>query len=58
MSYVRAAKELPQLSEDEIDIKAKEYGFQSDEDEAGQVPEARFGEKENELAPTAGGQMV
>ncbi|KAF4543627.1 putative hexose carrier protein [Lasiodiplodia theobromae] len=31
MSYVTAAKELPFLSDDEIDAKAKEYGFVSDE---------------------------
>ncbi|KAF2861988.1 general substrate transporter [Piedraia hortae CBS 480.64] len=27
MSYVRAAKELPKLSDEEIDIKAREYGM-------------------------------
>ncbi|KAH9828332.1 sugar transporter STL1-like [Teratosphaeria destructans] len=55
MSYVRAAKELPHMTDEEIDIKAKEYGFQSDEDEAGQVKDARFGEKEAEMAHHAGG---
>lgn len=37
---------------------AREYGFVSDDDEAGQVKEARFGEKEGEIAEEAGGQMV
>lgn len=58
MTYVRASKELPYLSDDEIDVKAREYGFVSDDDEAGQIKEARFGEKEEDLAPNAGGQMV
>lgn len=57
MSYVRAARELPRLSDDEIDAKAREYGFLSSDDEAGQVKEARFGEKESDLAENAGGQM-
>lgn len=57
MSYVRAAKELPKLSDDDIDAQAQKYGFSSSDDEAGQT-EARFGEKEDELAPAAGGQMV
>lgn len=58
MSYVRASKELPHMSEHEIDVMAKEYGFHSDDDEAGQVKEARFGEKESELAHQAGGQLA
>lgn len=58
MTYVRAAKELPHLSDEEIDAKAREYGFNSSDDEAGQVKEARFGEKESDLAEQTGGQMV
>ena len=58
MTYVRAAKELPHLNEADIDSKAREYGFNSDDDEAGQVKEARFGEKEGELAQQGGGQMA
>jgi hypothetical protein len=58
MSYVRASKELPQLNEQEIDIKAREYGFQSDEDEAGQLKDAHHGEKEAEMAHNAGAQMA
>lgn len=58
MSYVTAAKELPHLTDEEIDEKAKEYGFHSSDEEAGQLKEARFGEKEDDLAPAAGGQMV
>ncbi|GAB7347789.1 hypothetical protein MBLNU459_g5330t1 [Dothideomycetes sp. NU459] len=58
MSYVRAAKELPKLTDEEIDLKAREYGFVSDDDEAGQIKEARYGEKEAEIAQNAGGQMV
>merc|ERR1712232_1264347 len=58
MSYVHAAQQLPRLDAKDIDDLAKEYGFSSDDDEAGQVKEARFGEKEDELAENAGGQMV
>jgi len=59
MSYVTAAQQLPYLSDEEIDAKAREYGFNSDDEEAGQLKEAKFGEKEAELAPpAAGGQMV
>jgi hypothetical protein len=31
MTYVKAAKELPFLSNAEIDAKAREYGFSSEE---------------------------
>jgi len=58
MSYVNAAKQLPHLSDAELDEKAREYGFTGSDDEAGQVKEARFGEKEGELAEQAGGQMA
>lgn len=58
MSYVHAAKELPSLSEDEINVKAREYGFVSDDEEAGQLKEATLGEKEAELVHKAGGQMA
>lgn len=58
MTYTKAAKELPHLNEQDIDAKAKEYGFTSDDDEAGQIKEARFGEKEGELAQQAGGQLA
>ena len=57
MSYVRAAKELPKLSDADIDQQAQKYGFVSSDDEAG-ATEARFGEKEDDLAPAAGGQMA
>lgn len=57
-SYVRAAKELPHLSEAEIDQMGKEYGFSPEDDEGGQLKDARLGEKEGELAEQAGGQMV
>ncbi|KAK5134871.1 hypothetical protein LTR08_005961 [Meristemomyces frigidus] len=57
MSYVKAAKELPYMSEHEIDEKAKEYGFVSDDEEAGQLKEARHGEKESDLATHGGGMM-
>lgn len=56
--YVAAAEELPFLTAEEIDMKAKEYGFGSDDDEAGQIKEARFGEKEDELAHNGGAQMA
>lgn len=58
MSYVKAAKELPKLTNEEIDMKAREYGFVSDDDEAGQIKEARYGEKEDEIAHNAGGQLA
>lgn len=45
MSYVRASKELPYLNDQEIEEKAREYGFVSDEEEGGQLKEAGFGEK-------------
>lgn len=58
MSYVRAAKELPYLNDHEIKAKATEYGFAESDDEAGQVKEARFGEKEGDLATNANGLMA
>ncbi|KAI4842344.1 general substrate transporter [Aureobasidium sp. EXF-8845] len=58
MNYVTAAKELPAMNADEIDAKAREYGFQSSDDEAGQVKDARHGEKEGDLAYNGGGQMA
>ncbi|KAK5119974.1 hypothetical protein LTR85_007050 [Meristemomyces frigidus] len=58
MTYVKASKELPHLNEHEIEIKSKEYGFISDDDEGGQLKDARFGEKEGELAHQANGMMV
>jgi sugar porter (SP) family MFS transporter len=58
MSYVKAAKELPHLTGPEIDAKAREYGFQSSDDEAGQIKDARFGEKEDEIAYSGGAQMA
>jgi hypothetical protein len=58
MNYVTAAKELPVMNADEIDAKAREYGFQSSDDEAGQVKDARHGEKEGDLAYNGGGQMA
>lgn len=33
MNYVRAAKELPRMSDEEVDARAKEYGFSSASDE-------------------------
>ena len=56
-SYVTAAKQLPKLSDDEIDQQAAKYGFVSSDDEAGQT-EAQYGEKERDLVPAAGGQMA
>lgn len=51
MSYVRAAKELPRLSEQEqIDAQAQQYGISSDDEEAGQLKDAKHGEKEKDLA--------
>lgn len=58
MSYVRASHELPQLTDEEINLKAREYGFVSDDEEAGQLKEAKMGEKETELVHNANGMMV
>lgn len=58
MTYVRASKEMPFLTDAEIDAKAREYGFVSDDEEAGQLKEARFGEKESDMVDNEGGQMV
>jgi hypothetical protein len=58
MTYVRAAKELPSLTNEEVDLKAREYGFVSDDDEAGQIKDARFGEKEEDLATNGGGVLA
>ncbi|KAL0254528.1 hypothetical protein SLS55_010005 [Diplodia seriata] len=41
MSYVRAAKELPYLTEAEIDAKAKAYGMVSDEENDSDVNQRR-----------------
>ncbi|KAI4749035.1 general substrate transporter [Aureobasidium sp. EXF-12298] len=58
MSYVTAAKELPSMNPEEIDAKAREYGFQSSDDEAGQLKDAKHGEKEGDMAYNGGGQMA
>ncbi|KAI6836307.1 general substrate transporter [Hortaea werneckii] len=58
MSYVRASHQLPKLDEAGIDQMGREYGFVDDDDEAGKMKDARFWEKEDELAEQAGGQMV
>jgi hypothetical protein len=58
MNYVTAAKELPAMNAEEIDAKAREYGFNSSDDEAGQLKDARHGEKEGDLAYNGGGQMA
>ncbi|PYH49628.1 putative MFS monosaccharide transporter [Aspergillus saccharolyticus JOP 1030-1] len=42
MSYVRAAKDLPKLTDDEIEAKAAEYGILGDEEKA----EERIAEKD------------
>lgn len=34
MSYVKAAKELPKMNEDEIEQKSREYGFRSADEES------------------------
>lgn len=58
MGYVRASKEMPFLTDAEIDQKAREYGFVSDDEEAGQMDAARFGEKKSELAGNQGVMMA
>lgn len=58
MSYVKAAQELPHMNDDEVNLKAREYGFVSDDEEAGQLKENHFGEKEAELVATDNAQMA
>jgi hypothetical protein len=46
MSYVRASKELPKLTDEEIEAKALEYGFESgrrsgDVEKTGEKPSPR-----------------
>lgn len=50
MGYVRASKELPYLDDRGIEDMARQYGFVDSDDEAGQLKDAHFGEKESELA--------
>ncbi|QIW99834.1 hypothetical protein AMS68_005352 [Peltaster fructicola] len=57
ISYVKAAEELPRLTDEEIDAKAKEYGLHAEDDAGGQLQDARFGEKEADLAINAGAQL-
>ncbi|KAF1353818.1 general substrate transporter [Delphinella strobiligena] len=57
MSYVKAALELPKLSDEEVKIKAREYGVQSD-DEGGHLNEDRFGEKDGITVTRSEGQIV
>lgn len=47
MSYVRASKELPFLSDEEIAEKAREYDMHSSDDEAGQMKEHKLDEKDD-----------
>lgn len=54
MSYVRASKELPYLDDRGVEEMAREYGFVSDDEEAGQLKEAHFGEREKDLASREG----
>jgi hypothetical protein len=60
ISYVRASHEMPFLTDEEIDQKAKEYGFSGSDDTAGQLGDARFGEKESDLSryQAVGSQMA
>ena len=46
------------MNAEEIDAKAREYGFQSSDDEAGQIKDSHYGEKEGEIAYNGGGQMA
>lgn len=51
MSYVRAAKELPKLSDEEIESKALEYGFGgggADDTEKGQPPSSTSSHQEKQ----------
>ncbi|KAM0543142.1 hypothetical protein ACHAPJ_012484 [Fusarium lateritium] len=43
ISYVTAAKQLPQMEEHEVHEKAREYGFHSDDEKTGHVDERENG---------------
>ena len=49
---------MPFLTDAEIDQKAREYGFASEDEEAGQMDAARLGEKESEFAGNQGAMMA
>lgn len=48
-NYVKAAQQLPRLTESEVAAMAREYGFSSSDDEGGQT-KARHSEKEGDMA--------
>ena len=58
MSYVRTSKEMPFLTDREIEQKAREYGFVDSDNEAGRLKEARLGEKEGDLATNENAMMA
>ncbi|KAF2176299.1 general substrate transporter [Zopfia rhizophila CBS 207.26] len=58
MSYVRAAKELPFLDDREIDEKVREYGLIDEDEGAGELKEAKVGEKEVDRVINANGLMA
>ncbi|KAK5107090.1 hypothetical protein LTR62_001874 [Meristemomyces frigidus] len=51
LSYVKAAKQLPQMTEQEAQVMAREYGFVSEDEESGGKG---WGEK-GDVSPGAGG---
>lgn len=57
ISYVKAAKQLPKLTESEINAMAREYGFGSSDDEAGQT-KARTSEAEGDLVDNQNALMA
>ncbi|KAL1304386.1 hypothetical protein AAFC00_003386 [Neodothiora populina] len=58
MNYVKAAQQLPHMTEDEIAIKAREYGFVDSDDESGQIKDAKLSEKQVEMAATSNARMA
>lgn len=58
ISCVRASKEMPYLSDREIEQRAREYGFVDEDDAAGKMKDAKVGEKESELAGNQNAMMA
>lgn len=45
------------MNAEEINNMARQYGFHSSDDEAGQLKDAELGEKQEQLAYSGGAQM-
>ena len=58
MTYVRAAKELPQLDDHGVAAMARQYGFHDSDDEAGQIKEGHVGGDETNVATSTNAAMA